>query len=329
VPITLIAPPITPMDSRCNINLQMIEPMAAHLSRSGVAAVFVCGSTGEGMSLTIPERKQLTEAWMAHAPNHGLGVIAQIGTNSQPDAVELAKHAAALGVDAISAHAPCYFKPASIEELIDYFVPIADAASETPFYFYDIPQMTGVRIVTSDFLREAKNRITSLRGVKFTNSDLVQFQKCLHLDEGAFEVWWGCDEALLAGYALGVTGAIGSTYNFMAPLMHDAIAAFDAGEFAEARQIQRKVVDLIDIAAECGFLTATKVMMNLCGLDCGPVRAPLRRVSAKEERALLDRFRAIGFPIELPSAIPAPHIFRTNGQPASSRGQHATRNKGK
>lgn len=297
------------MDAQCNINFDLIEPMAAHLSRSGVAAAFVCGSTGEGMSLTITERKKLTEAWMIHGSAHGLDVIAQIGTNSQREAIELAEHAASLGVSAISAHAPCYFKPTSIATLIDYFVPIAQAAGDTPFYFYDIPALTGVRIATVDFIREGKNRIPSLRGVKFTNNDLIQFQECLRHAGGAFEVWWGCDEAIVAGYALGVKGAVGTTFNFMAPLVHRAIAAFDAGDHDHARQIQFKVIELIRTASGYGFLAAAKAMMSLHGLDCGPVRSPHRRLADQEERALLDAFSAIGFPGEVHSAISAPHVF--------------------
>jgi N-acetylneuraminate lyase len=292
------------MDAQCNINLDLIEPMAAHLSHSGVAAAFVGGSTGEGMSLTIPERKQLTEAWMAHGPVHGLGVIAQIGTNSQQEAIDLAEHAASLGVDAISAHAPCYFKPMSVADLIDYFDPIVKAAGDTPFYFYDIPVMTNVRVSTVDFLRQGRSRLSSLKGVKFTNNDIMQFQECLRLDDGAFEVWWGCDESIVAGYALGVKGAVGTTFNFMAPLVQCAIAAFDAGNHDQARKIQFKVIELIRMASGYSFLAVAKAIMKLHGLDCGPVRSPNRQLTDREARELLDAVSAMGFSKSLMAPCP-------------------------
>src|SRR5690606_29017550 len=130
--------------------------------------VFICGSTGEGMSMTVEERKATAEAWADVAPGHDLEVIVQVGANSQRDAMELASHAANLKVRSISAHAPCYFLPKSVDDLIEFFVPVAKAAKGTPFYYYDIPDMTGVRLPTAEFLRRGQDRIPNLAGVKYT-----------------------------------------------------------------------------------------------------------------------------------------------------------------
>ncbi|MGI9429234.1 MAG: dihydrodipicolinate synthase family protein, partial [Bythopirellula sp.] len=139
MPISLIAPPHTPFNERGDVNLGLIEPLAAHLARSRVSGVFVCGSTGEGSSLSVGERKDVSEAWVDASSKHGLDVIVHVGTNSQREAMELAAHSADLGVRAISSFAPSYFRPQSVDDLIGFFAPIADAAGDTPFYFYDIP----------------------------------------------------------------------------------------------------------------------------------------------------------------------------------------------
>src|SRR5438067_649712 len=82
------------------------------------------------------------------------------------------------------------------------------------------------------------DRIPNLAGLKFTNSDLATFQRLLRLRDGRFDVVWGFDEYLLAALALGAEGAVGSTYNFAAPLYHRIIAALAKGDLAAARAEQ-------------------------------------------------------------------------------------------
>lgn len=304
MPISLIAPPPTSFDARGHIDLRQVDKLAAHLSRSGVTGVFLCGSTGEGMSLSVIERKEIAEAWIDVAKVRGLRTIVQVGANSQRDAMDLAVHAADLQVDAVSAHAPCYFRPQSVDKLIDFFAPIAAGAGDTPFYYYDIPQLTGVDLPTRQFLERALPRIPSLAGVKYTNANLAQLQECLQLDEGRFEIFFGCDEALLAGYALGATGAIGSTYNYMAPLAIRIIEAFDRGDLDRARQLQALVVKTVNILAEYGYLVAAKAVMEYYGIDCGGVRSPLCELSGSDKSAIISRLKRIGFPFEESVAVP-------------------------
>lgn len=326
MPIELIAPAYSPFDEAGNLKLGLVEPMAAHLSRTGVSGVFLCGSTGEGMSLTVGERKELAEVWSEVAPVHNLDVIVQVGANCQRDVVELAAHASKLGVRSISAHAPCYFLPKTVDDLIEFFVPVAAAAGTTPFYFYDIPELTRVRLSTVEFLRRGPQRIPNLAGVKYTNSDLAQFQDCLRVGGSRFEIWFGCDEALLAGYALGARGAVGSTYNFMAPLYHSMVAAFDAGDKETARELQAKAVQAVGVLAEFGYAAAAKALMQTYDLDCGDVRPPLRPLSRAQHREVLEKMKGIGFPFEsthTPGRVQG--SVRNGSDQFESREQHAGR----
>lgn len=313
MPISLIAPPPTPFDAKGNVDLSQIEKLAAHLSSSGVSGVFLCGSTGEGMSLSVRERMEIAEAWADSAPNYGLRTIAQVGANSQRDAIDLAAHAAQTGLDAISAHAPCYFRPQSVNHLVAFFAPVAAAAADTPFYYYDIPQLTGVDLPTAKFLKVAPTEIPTLAGVKFTNPNLALLQECLQVDNGRFDIFFGCDEALLAGYALGARSAIGSTYNYMAPLAHHIIRAFDAGDFDLARSLQMKAVDAVSILAEYGYLVAAKSIMRIFDIDCGGVREPLHGLKEDQKGEITQRLLDIGFPFvhstpEEASRVNKPHI---------------------
>jgi len=286
MPVKLIAPPHTPLDVRGELNLGIVERQAEHFQKTGVSGVFVCGSTGEGPSLTVNERLALAERWVEVARSSNLDVIVQVGSNCQPDAIRLAEHAAATGAQAVSSLAPCYFKPSSVDDLIDFFEPIAKAASSLPFYFYDIPALTGVALPTVEFLQRAAERLPNLAGVKYTNGDLIQFQECVRLDGGRYEIWFGCDEALLAGYALGASGAVGSTYNFAAPLYHEMIAAYDEGDGEAARRLQAKSVELIRTCQSFGYSAAAKAVMSIIGIDCGPVRSPLRNLTAEQMKRL-------------------------------------------
>ena len=145
-PLTgLIAATYTPMDEGGRPNPAPIGPMVDRLLDEGVAGLYVCGSTGEGMSLTGTERRVVTESFVAAAAGR-VPVIAQVGHNSLREAAELAAHAAGIGADVISATAPSYFKINTVEILVDCMAEIAAAAPALPFYYYHIPVLTGASL---------------------------------------------------------------------------------------------------------------------------------------------------------------------------------------
>src|SRR5712675_1058537 len=103
---------------------------------------------------------------------------------------------------------------------------------------------------------------------------MAAYQSCLHAEGGRFDIPWGTDEYLLAALAVGATGAVGSTYNFAAPLYHRLMAAFARGDLAAARAEQYRSVQLVGVLIEFGFLAASKAVMGLLGIDVGPARLP-------------------------------------------------------
>ncbi len=282
----LIAPPHTPFDGDDKLNLEVVERQAEHFRDTGVTGVFVAGSTGECQSLTIDERLALAAAWVEAAKPRELKVIIQVGDNCQANARRLAAHAREIGADAVAAHAPCYFKPATVADLIDFLEPIATEAGELPFYFYDIPVLTEVRLSMVDLLTEGKSRMPNLAGLKYTNIDLMQLQECVQLNGASFNILFGCDEALLAGIALGAHGAVGTSYNFAAPLFNRVIDGLRSGDVESARAEQAKAVEMIGIFKRYGFAAAAKAVMAMIGIDCGPVRPPLRSLTLEQVASL-------------------------------------------
>jgi N-acetylneuraminate lyase len=290
----LIAPPTTPFQADGSLNLEVVERQAQFLVDTSVDGVFVGGSTGEGQSLSTDERMRSAVRWIEVAAETDLEVIIQVGHNSLPDAVALAEHAQRIGADSIAASSPCYFKPARVEELIDFLEPVAAAAGDLPFYFYEIPPLTQVALPMAEFLEKAKPRIPNLVGLKYSNIDLMQMQQCVRINDGEFEVLFGSDQQLLAAVALGACGAVGSTYNFAAPLYRRMLAAFDRGDHAEARELQAKSVEIVAIMARYSFLSACKVLLAELGIENGPVRAPLRNLTREQREELLVDLREAG-----------------------------------
>ncbi|WP_165244949.1 dihydrodipicolinate synthase family protein [Paludisphaera soli] len=284
----LIPAPHTPFLPDGGLNLEAVPLQAALLRESGLDSVFIGGTTGEWASMSSDERRGLAEAWVA-ADGGSFRVAVHVGGNCRAEAVALASHARQVGAKAVAAIFPSYYRPETIRDFVEFCVPIAAAAAPLPFYFYDFPAMTGVRFPMSDCLREGKLRIPTLRGLKFSNNDWLEFQECIRLDGGAFDALLGADECYLAGLSMGFAGTIGNTYNFAAPVYHRIREAFQKGDFEAARREQGHSIDLVKALAAFGFLAASKAAMAMVGVDCGPVRLPVRELTRDQKLALWER----------------------------------------
>lgn len=291
----LIAAPFTPFHPDGSLDTGPVGRQAARLIADGVAGAFVCGTTGEGPSLTTAERMELAGAWVDAARGR-LRIIVHVGHASIADARALAAHAQHIGAAAIGCLAPYFFKPQSVGDLVAFCGPIASAAPSLPFYYYHLPSITGVRLPMADFLAAAAGKIPNLAGIKYTHEDMLDFSACLRADGGRYDILFGRDEMLLAGLALGAKGAIGSTYNYMAPLYHRAMEAFARGDIAAARSAQARAADIITVMLRHGGLPAGKAMMAIAGIDCGPVRPPLHDLDATHRESLRLQLEPLGFP---------------------------------
>ena len=290
----LIAAPFTAMHGDGSVNLDMVPRQAEDLVQSGVSGVFICGTTGEGPSLTTEERMQLAVEWRRAAGSE-LKVIVHVGHTSLLEAQRLAEHAQRIGADAVATMAPFFFKPAGVGDLVEFCAEVACAAPELPFYFYHIPSMTGVDVPMHDFLAEAAGRIPNLAGIKYTHEDLMDYSRCVGFDGGRFNLLFGRDEMLLAALTVGAEGAVGSTYNFAAPYYHEVIRAYRAGDLQAARSAQARANEVIAAFKQHGGLAAQKAIMRMIGVDCGPVRLPLRPLGCAEYEELKARLAELGF----------------------------------
>lgn len=291
----LIAAPFTPMKGDGSLNTGLIPDYVTKLKNDRLSGVFICGTTGEGMLMTSDERKEVAEKWIAEQTEN-FKVIVHVGSTSSKQSYELARHAQETGAYAVGCMGPVFLSPSTVEDLVDFCAEVASGARDLPFYYYHIPSVSGVSLSMVDFLQKAAPVIPNLAGIKFTHTNFMEMQQCLHLHNGKWDILSGFDEMLLAGLAFGAKGAVGSTFNFMAPLYEQIISDFSNGNITAARKNQYKSVKIIEILVKYhGAIVSGKTWMKSVGIDCGKCRYPLKNITESEHESFIKEMEAAGF----------------------------------
>ena len=270
-----------------SISPERVRAFTEYLIGKGVTGLYVGGSSGECIYHSVEERKLVLENVMAVAKGR-IVIIAHVACNNTRDSMELAAHAESLGVDAIAAIPPIYFKlpPHAIAK---YWNDISSAAPHTDFVSYNIPQLAGVAL-SGALLREMLKN-PNVIGVKNSSMPVQDIE--MWRDEGAI-VFNGPDEQLLSGLAAGAIGGIGGTYAVMPELYLAIYRLFREGEIAKARAIQDECCHVIyKLCSGKGNMYATiKETLRLMGApDIGGVREPLYNLT-EEDKAICARCAA-------------------------------------
>jgi len=261
----LIAAPFTAFDPNGELNLDLIPAYYRSLKKNNVKGAFICGSTGEGVSLTFDEKVQVLKAWAAW-------------TKADPDFALM-----------------MFLGGANVQQLAKCCQEIAASAPNTAFYYYHIPVLTGGNYSMIDLLEAVDNVIPTFRGIKYTHEDFMDFLSCLNHKNGKYDMLWGRDENMLSSLVLGTKGAVGSTYNYAAPLYNDLIAAYVQGNFEEANRLQQKSIDMIRLLGKYGGIATGKAYMKLVDLDCGGFRLPIANMSKENFELFKADVAALGF----------------------------------
>lgn len=290
----LIAATFAAYHSDGSINLEIIPAIVDKMIRDGVSGVFICGTNGEGPNLTIDERKQIAEAYVK-AANKRILVLVHVGHSSIAECRKLASHAEQIGADAISSVAAFYFKPSTVKNLVNSMAEIASAAPNTPFYYYNIPTLTGVSLDMIEFLLQAEDAIPTLAGIKYTASTLHEYQACLNYKDGKYDILFGFDEMLLPALAVGAQGAIGSTYTFAAPIYLKVMELFRQGKLQEAAAMQLNSVNMVRELVKYPPIPAQRAIMKMEGFELGTCRLPLVALTTEEEQKFKSSLEEIDF----------------------------------
>lgn len=274
---------VTPFNEDHSVNYSALRALVNRLIDNGVGGFYVCGSTAECFLLSDAERMKVMEV-VTEETNGRVPVIAHVGNISTATAVEYAKHAASCGVSAVSSVPPFYYK-FGLEEIGDYYASISDAV-DLPLIVYSIPAFSGVA-VTADNLDKITGRCNAA-GLKYTSYDLFELEK-IHRKYPDLKLYNGHDEVFVNALPIGLTGAIGSTFNIMPHRYMSIKKAFEAGDMEKASALQAETNEFIQTLISTGVNQGVKYLLTKSGIPCGDCRPPFGTLD-DSKKALLDSF---------------------------------------
>ncbi len=267
-------------DDAGKVSPSRVQALARHLLTSGVQGLYVNGSSGECIYLTVEERKVILENVM-EAVGGKMTIIAHVACNNTQDSMELAKHAEPLGVDAIAAIPPIYFRLPEVA-IAKYWNDISKAAPNTDFVIYNIPQLAGVALTIPLLKEMLKNpKVVAVKNSSMPVQDIQMFKDA---GEGKLTVFNGPDEQFIAGRIMGAQGGIGGTYAAMPGLFLKANQLFETGNFSKAQDVQNDICRIIYALCACkgNMYAVIKELLRRKGVQCGSVRAPLYPLQAED-----------------------------------------------
>ena len=278
----------TPFHLDDTINFSVFKGLIEYQLNAGLNGCYVCGSTGEGILMTLDERKQLAECAVETMSGRG-NIIVHVGALRTQDAVDLAKHAERIGTDAVSAIPPLFFAN-QFEMTFEHYKRIAEATS-LPFFIYNIPESAGINLTFNQLLALAD--ISGIAGMKFTSDDLFLLHNLSQHFSDDFALFNGYDEILVAGMMMGAHGGIGSTYNVFPGHYQRIFQHAQRGDFSEAQKWQYSVNRYTRQMLTSGGLGACKHTMKWLGFDCGPARGPIINYFDGELKELRSTFENV------------------------------------
>ena len=279
-------------DEKGNVSPARVRALTQYHIDKGVKGVYVGGSSGECIYQGVEERKLIIENVMAVAKGK-LTVINHIACNNTKDSVELARHSESVGVDAIASIPPIYFRLPEYS-IAAYWNAISEAAPNTDFIIYNIPQLAGTALTMSLYKEMLKNpKVIGVKNSSMPVQDIQMFKA-----EGGDDilVFNGPDEQYISGRAIGAEGGIGGTYGVMPELFLKMEQLSSDGNLSEARKVQYAVNDIIYkmCSAHGNMYAVIKEILRIKeNLDLGSVRLPLEPLNeadkeiAKEAAAMI------------------------------------------
>ena len=258
---------ITPVSADGSVNFTVLRELVQHLLSKQVDGFYVCGATGEGMFMSVEERKQVLEA-VKQCVGGRVPMIVHVGSVATRDAMALANHAADVGVGGVSSLLPLL--PNGAENARVHYTSIAAAAREVPFF----PYLYGGQVDAVTLIRDLSERIPNIGGAKYTGSNMFELRQLLELAEGRWTIFSGMDEQCAFAAMFGAPGHIGSTLNLMPGVYRQLRQCIARGDLAAARDLQLRANRVTAVLFSFGFFGALREAMRMLGFDCGEPRLP-------------------------------------------------------
>lgn len=260
---------ITPFDES-GVNYEEFKKIIDFQLENGTDAITICGTTGEGATLSDEEHKKVVSFGVEYI-NGRVPVIAGAGSNDTEYAVQLSRFAAAEGADAILSVTP-YYNKATQKGLVRHFSAIADAAA-CPVILYNVPSRTGVNIGVSTYKELSKH--PNINGAKEASGSLSHIAEVMSVCGDDLNIWSGNDDQIVPIMSLGGKGVISVLSNVAPGIAHQIAQSALDGDFKTAAELQLKYLDLINALFIEVNPIPVKTAMNLLGFKAGALRMPL------------------------------------------------------
>ncbi len=278
---------VTPFTEDNKVNFDELGRIIDNQIENGTDAIVICGTTGEGSTLTHEEHADAIDFAVKHTAKR-IPVIAGTGSNDTAYAVKLSNEAEKSGVDGLLMVTP-YYNKTSQEGLIKQYEYINERVS-TPIILYNVPSRTGMTIKPETYLELSK--MSNIVATKEASGDISAVAKIAALCGDNLDIYSGNDDQITAIMSLGGKGVISVLSNVAPKVAHDIAALYLKGECEASRKLQLEYLDLCnDLFVDVNPIPV-KEAMNMIGWNVGEVRMPLVPMNAAAKaklRATLER----------------------------------------
>lgn len=270
---------VTPSDAAGGVAVGALEALVDHLLGKGIDGLYIGGTTGEGIYMSVPQRQQMAEVVLRRV-NGRIPVIVHVAAVAFADAQTLARHAADHGAQAFASIMPPTYNSAA--SVIAYYQALAASAPNLPFFSYILnPHIDPVTV-----MRALKDSVPNLIGAKYTGPNMFEMRQIMDMNDGKWVTFAGMDEQCVYGAMMGVDGAIGSTLNFMPGAYRAIQQAVASGDLHAAQAMQIRANKVTSAMIAVGFNGALREALRMIGIDCGEPRLPGLPLTAEAKAAL-------------------------------------------
>lgn len=269
---------VTPFTEDGEVNTEVLAALVEYLLGKGVAGLYACGSTGQGLLLTVAERQRVAETVIAQVAGR-VPVIVHVGSPVLPDALRLARHAASCGAAGVSSVIPPLYT--EMESIIAYYRRLTEAVPEMPFFPY---LFTGQQDALA--LLRSLASLPNLAGAKYTGPDMFELRALLEVRDRDWTIFSGMDQQCAFAAMAGSPANIGSTLNHYPGAYIQIHRCVESRDLAGALAWQERANRATRLMINAGFFGALYEGLRMMGFECGSPRLPARRLSATEAAEL-------------------------------------------
>lgn len=285
---------VTPFTSNNEVDYNKLGELIEYHITEGTDSIIICGTTGEASTLSHEEHLECIRFTVEKVAKR-IPVIAGTGSNATDTAIYLSQEAENYGADALLVVTP-YYNKATQKGLIAHFKAVAEAVN-IPIILYNVPGRTGCNLLpqTVATLLQSNSNIV---GIKEASGNIAQVAELMQLTEGKIELYSGCDEMIVPVMSLGGIGVISVLANVAPKQTHDMVIKFLEGDIIGSRELQLKLLPLINsLFCEVNPIPVKKAV-ELMGFEVGSLRMPLTELEPANTERLKKDMIAAGIKVE-------------------------------